>query len=199
MEVLGASDEVPEWRGKMTRQRHQNRRLPRTIAGALVTLLVLGLWVGAAHAEEEDVQHSLSLTFSPIHLLSPILQLTGELRLADKIGVAVILGAGAVTEDDKYYGVWEVGGQFRYYLFGTFIHGMTIGAEVGYMDDRGKLDSPMDSYVGLRAGAFVGYKLATNIGFTLDAQLGDQYVYITRKASDSCWQPIMNLKVGWSF
>jgi hypothetical protein len=57
----------------------------------------------------------------------------------------------------------------------------------------------MDSYVGVRAGAFVGYKLATNIGFTLDAQLGDQYVYTISEPGDSCWQPIMNLKVGWSF
>jgi len=177
-----------------------NRKLPKAATGVVTALLVLGLCGTAAHAEEgEDVQHSLSLTISPIHLLSPILQLTGEQRLADKIGVALILGAGAVTEDGEYYGVWEVGGQFRYYLFGTFVHGMTIGSEVGYINDGGELDSPMDSYVGVRAGAFVGYKLATNIGFTLDVQLGDQYVYTISEPSDSCWQPIMNLKVGWSF
>jgi hypothetical protein len=119
--------------------------------------------------------------------------------LADKIGVAAILGAGAVTENDNYYGVWEVGGQLRYYLFGTFIHGMTIGSEVGYIDDGGKLESPMSSYVGFRAGAFLGYKLSVNIGFTFIAELGGQYVYIIRKASDSCLQPIMNFKLGWSF
>jgi hypothetical protein len=162
-------------------------------------LLLPALWGDLAHAEEgEEVQHALSLTLSPFHLLNPILQVTGELRLADKVGVALVLARGAVTEENGYVAVWEVSGQGRYYLLGTFIHGLNTGVEVGVIGDGGKLDSPMDAYAGVHAGAFLGYKLATNIGFTLDAQLGDQYVYTVSKPRDSCWQPIMNLKLGWS-
>lgn len=42
---------------------------------------------------------SMSLTFSPLHLVLPILELTGEYRVNPKLGVAVILGGGKVTPE----------------------------------------------------------------------------------------------------
>ncbi len=173
------------------------RTLPGILAGALVVVLALGLLGDSALAADvDDVQHAASITISPLHLLNPILQVTGELRLDDAIGTAVILGAGRVTEDSRHYWAWEVGGQFRYYLFGSFTHGMMLGAEVGYVHVAGDLDDPMGYYAGVRMGAFAGYKIVTNCGFTFDAQLGDQYIMVTDKAE---WQPLINLKVGWSF
>lgn len=160
----------------------------------LVVLAVIASPVAANAAD--DVQHAVSITISPLHLLVPMLQVTGELRLDDKVGAAVILGAGQVTEDSRHYWAWEVGGQCRYYLFGSFIHGMTLGAEVGYVHIVGHLDDPMGYYAGVRIGAFAGYKIVTNSGFTFDAQLGDQYVMVSDRAE---WQPLMNFKVGWSF
>lgn len=171
-----------------------------TGAQALAVLCLIGLGAPAVQAaEQDDRQHAVSIMLSPIHLLSPIVQVTGEFRMADKLGLAAIIGGGAVTEDDKFYAVGEIGGQVRYYLLGTFIHGMTVGVEAAYLEDGGKLKSPMGAYAGLRGGAFLGYKLATNRGFTLDLGLGNQYVYTVSKPAESCWQPIMNLKLGWSF
>jgi hypothetical protein len=96
-------------------------RLPDLFTGAFAAALVLALLGDSALAADADhAHHAASITFSPLHLLQPFLQVTGELRLDDKIGAAAILGAGQVSEDSRRYGAWEVGGQFRYYLFGSF-------------------------------------------------------------------------------
>jgi hypothetical protein len=173
-------------------------RLPDLFTGAFAAALVLALLGDSALAADADhAHHAASITFSPLHLLQPFLQVTGELRLDDKIGAAAILGAGQVSEDSRRYGAWEVGGQFRYYLFGSFVHGMTLGAEVGYLHVPGRLEHPMDYCAGVRFGAFAGYKIATKVGFTFDAQLGDKYVVPSTGNSEH--QPIMNFTVGWSF
>ena len=164
---------------------------------SFITVLTIIAFSVAARAEDQAPQHKVSITISPFHLFSPVLHVTGELRLANKIGAAAILGAGLVSEEDKSYGTWEVGGQVRYYLLGSFIHGMMLGADAGYIHVAGKLNSPMAYYVGVRAGTFVGYKIATKIGFTLDVQYGPQYV--RESANNAEWQTLENLKVGWSF
>ena len=151
----------------------------------------------SVHAGEDASQHNVSITISPFHLLNPELHLTGELRLAAKMSAAAMLGAGMVTDDDKRYGIWEVGGQFRYYLPGSFIHGMMLGADVGYVDVNGQMEHPMAYYVGARAGAFLGYKITIKTGFTVEAQYGP--VYVRENANNSELQTLINLKVGWSF
>ena len=150
----------------------------------------------SVHAGEDTSQHNVSITISPFHLLNPELHLTGELRLAAKMSAAAMLGAGMVTDDDKRYGIWEVGGQFRYYLLGSFIHGMMLGADVGYVDVNGQMEHPMAYYVGARAGAFLGYKIAIKTGFTVEAQYGP--VYVRENANNSELQTLVNFKVGWS-
>ena len=150
----------------------------------------------SVHAGEDASQHNVSITISPFHLLNPELHLTGELRLAAKMSAAAMLGAGMVTDDDKRYGIWEVGGQFRYYLLDSFIHGMMLGADVGYVDVNGQMEHPMAYYVGARAGAFLGYKIAIKTGFTVEAQYGP--VYVRENADNSELQTLINFKVGWS-
>ena len=150
----------------------------------------------SVHAGEDASQHNVSITISPFHLLNPELHLTGELRLAAKMSAAAMLGAGMVTDDDKRYGIWEVGGQFRYYLLGSFIHGMMLGADVGYVDVNGQMEHPMAYYVGARAGAFLGYKITIKTGFTVEAQYGP--VYVRENADNSELQTLINFKVGWS-
>ncbi|MFH1230068.1 MAG: hypothetical protein V1709_01085 [Planctomycetota bacterium] len=152
----------------------------------------------AARAEDQAPWHKVSITISPFHLVNPVLQVTGELRLANKISAAAILGGGQVQdENDKSYGVWEVGGQFRYYLLGSFTHGLMLGADAGYIHVAGQLDSPIDYYVGIRTGIFVGYKIVTKRGFTFEVQIGPQYV--RKSANNTELQTLENLKVGWSF
>ncbi|MFH1707179.1 MAG: hypothetical protein ABIF71_04600 [Planctomycetota bacterium] len=161
---------------------------------ALLTIIAFSV---AARAGDQAPQPKVSITISPFHFVNPYLQVTGELRLADKIGAAAIVGGGMVSEENKSYGAWEVGGQFRYYLLGSFTHGLMLGADIGYMHIAGQLDNPMDYFVGVRAGAFAGYKIATKRGFTFDVQFGPQYV---RESADNAeWQTLTNLKVGWSF
>jgi hypothetical protein len=74
---------------------------------------------------------------------------------------------------------------------------MMLGADVGYIDVNGQMKNPMAYYVGARAGAFLGYKIATKIGFTAEAQIGP--VYVRENADNSELQTLLNLKLGWSF
>jgi hypothetical protein len=139
----------------------------------------------------------VSVTISPFHLLSPQLHVTGELRLAPKVSTAAMLGAGKVTDEGQTYRIWEIGGQLRYYLFGSFSHGMMLGVDVGYVDVNGQPESAMEMLVGTRAGGFLGYKRTLTGGFTAEVQLGPVYVWGYEDNSE--WQTLTNLKVGWSF
>ncbi len=61
---------------------------------------------------------------------------------------------------------------------------------------------------GFTVGAFLGYKIATRVGFTFEAHLGARYVVIEpaiRGASGASldgvntWLPLLQLNIGWSF
>ena len=192
------------------------RKTDGLILSFLVASSAFGLVPSEAQAQaapsdlaEDDAQHQFGITFSPVHLASPMIEITGEYRLADKMGVAVVVGVGRVKLDmvtssgtiDRFRTGIEGGAQFRYYLIGSFIHGMQLGAEVLYTYvDRDETDSVADGGDGFAVGPFIGYKIATNIGFTFDAQLGFQNV-----TTPSAWKdeknilPMVNLNVGWSF
>ncbi|MBW2700056.1 MAG: hypothetical protein JRF33_04485 [Deltaproteobacteria bacterium] len=163
------------------------------------------------------MQHSFSITLSPFHLVLPMGELTGEYRVTDKIAVAAILGVGQVktktvtvsgTREDSFFAI-DAGAQFRYYPVGNFIHGMQLGAEILFVYvNLNETDSTSASGTGLAIGPFVGYKIATNIGFTFDAQLGFDYLAVQGTASDSGisvtesdsrFGLLLNLNVGWSF
>ena len=164
----------------------------------LLTSLILLLTIFVSvRAREDAARYRMSITISPFHLFNPELHLTGELRLAPKISAAAMLGAGMVTDEGKSYGIWEAGGQFRYYLIGSFTHGLMLGADVGYIDVNGRMKNPMAYYVGARAGAFLGYKIALKNGFSVEAQYGPLYVW--ENADNSELQTLINFKVGWSF
>jgi hypothetical protein len=147
-----------------------------------------------------------ALTISPLHLISPILELTGEIRASDKIGVAVVAGAGKYSDTTNGVklsaSVYEAGAQFRYYVVGDFRHGMQLGAELLYLHLS---DSSLSAKgEGLAIGPFAGYKYTADIGFTVDTQLG--FERITARAasgssnvSDSDYIVLLNINVGWSF
>lgn len=147
-------------------------------------------------AESDDVQHETSITLSPIHLLVSMVELTGEQRLTDKMGVGLIFGGGVPGGHTAIEG----GGTFRFYPVGTFVHGMQLGAEVAYLRLIGGGAASGLAADGLAAGGFAGYKIASNVGFTFDAQLGAQYVAASSESrSKSEVGPLLNLNLGWSF
>lgn len=159
----------------------------------------------------------VALTISPLLLFLPIFELTGEVRLDQRVGVGLVAGYGKVTIDDPdvqggklTLDVVEAGAQFRYYVVGDFRHGMQLGAEALYLNVSGGAGTISAVADGLSLGPFVGYKFTSASGFTFDSQLGAARVGVaasaknsatTQKAnaSDSKWTLLLNLNVGWSF
>ena len=124
---------------------------------------------GAPPPPPEHPRRVFSLTISPIHLFLPVVELTGEARVHDKVGIALIAGAGKYT-DPNVTGisatVYEAGGQVRVYVIGDFRHGMQLGGELLYLhlnDDRIAISGE-----GLAVGPFLGYKIMIDAGFTFD-------------------------------
>jgi hypothetical protein len=153
---------------------------------------------------------TFSLTFSPLHLLLPVVELTGELRVHDKVGVALVVGAGKISDTVSNVkltaSVVEVGAQLRGYVVGDFRHGMQLGAEVLYLHLSTTDVSARGA--GVAVGPFLGYKYVAPIGFTVDVQLGVEYVAARATATDGSQSasnsnstviPLLNANVGWSF
>ena len=123
----------------------------------------------------------------------------------DKVGVALIAGAGKYS-DPNVSGisatVYEAGAQVRVYVIGDFRHGMQLGGELLYLhlaDTRLSVAGQ-----GVAVGPFLGYKIMIDAGFTIETQLG--FEYITARASSGTATaggktviPLLNVNVGWSF
>lgn len=167
---------------------------PLTIASLALSALFVSAPLGA---QETSPSRRVSITISPLHLLNPQLHVTGEVRLAPRLSTAAMLGGGNVTEEEETYRIWEIGGQVRYYVLGSFSHGMMLGADVGYVDVNGQPEGAMEMLVGTRAGGFLGYKRILKRGFTAEVQLGP--VYVWGNAGESEWQTLHGLKLGWSW
>lgn len=168
--------------------------------------------------EKKDEDRSVYLSFSPLHLILPVVELQGEVKLHRQIGVALIGGYGSVKAtssigENPRFTVWEVGGQFVGYPVGHFDHGMQLGVELLYAgvstDEKSGSVSVAGAANGLAVGPVVGYKLATKVGFSFNVQGGAEYVAMRAQASsnngqtasarDSAIIPVLNLNVGWSF
>lgn len=157
----------------------------------------------------------ISITMAPILLGLPLIELTAEYRVARKIGVSITVGAGKRSIEGSFGAKAngteiEAGAQFRYYAIGSFRHGMEVGVQL--LEEYVKFDEPLPANIvgvaagGFTAGGFLGYKIATGIGFTFEAQLGARYLVVepTVQGSGSFdgiekWQPLLHLNVGWSF
>jgi hypothetical protein len=156
---------------------------------------------------------TVSLTLSTIHLLLPVVELTGELRLGTKGGVALIAGGGWITDTASdgtkvTFRVWELGSQLRYYITGNFRRGMQVGAEVLYLHVNGSLADITGVGQGLALGPFFGWKTTSYVGFTFEVQGGVEIVTSGTKVTDSSgpstsssvdYIPLLNLNIGWSF
>lgn len=148
--------------------------------------------------------HQVSLTFSPVHLLLAMGEVTGEFRAHEKVGVAGTIGLG---KPSGFLAV-EGGASGRWYPLGDFDHGMQVGAEVQYLALMGEVSGIEASGSGLTMGPFLGYKIAAKFGLTFEIQTGAQYSFVsaqasghgqTETASESDIGVLLNLQLGWSF
>ncbi len=162
-----------------------------------------------------DQESHLSLTISPIHLVLPLLELTGEYAITPQLGFALIGGFGSYEFDSTTTGtLWEIGGSLRYYALGDFEHGMQVGAEVSHLGlSVDTNESGLDlsaSGAGTSLGGFLGYKFIAAIGFTIDIQVGYEIGFISAEVSSSDGTNpqgdeettegvLLNLNAGWSF
>ena len=89
----------------------------------LACLLALLVLPSVAQAKDDN-ERKVSVTVSPLHLVVPMVELTGEFRLDDKVGLAAIGGVGSSAG----VALWELGGQARYYFLGDFADGLLVGA-----------------------------------------------------------------------
>jgi hypothetical protein len=169
---------------------------------ALTVMILLLVLSSTAHAEDTQ---KVTVTWSPIHLVLPVVELEAEFSPAPHVGGAVILGAGQVSNESETITatVYEAGLQFNYYFMDNF-SGLHAGAEVVYAHVGGVDQDATATGLGLSAGPYGGYKLLTSIGFTFVAQLGAQVVHIsaensTDMKSENKVGVLLNLNIGWSF
>ena len=186
----------------------------------LATLVSLSLAAATARAATDlDLEakahprRTVSITLSPIHLFLPVVELTGEWRAMNKLGIAVVAGGGKVKPDNALTGdpsiaVWEAGASVRYYVLGDFRHGMQLGGEAIYMHASTSNQNVRVAAEGFSLGGFAGYKVMADAGFTFDAQLGYQVIGVGASGTDgqssaadsrSTSGVLLNLNVGWSF
>jgi hypothetical protein len=170
----------------------------------LASLVLLGS-VSLAHAQDapEKPLHA-SITFSPVHLVLPFAELTAEINVAPKVGVALIGGVGSVRPEnsDQRIAVFEAGISPRYYVWGNFRQGIELGVEAVYLHGSGETQFMSTATAeGLAIGPYAGYKWVSSIGLTLEAQLGASYLTLRGDVSDDTknYAVLLNLQVGWSF
>jgi hypothetical protein len=165
-------------------------------------------------AEPPATRH-VSLALSPVHLLIGMVEVTGEVRLTERVSVALIGGLGRMQ--GVYAGcptllctvtvrVYEVGAQGRWYL-GNFDRGLHLGVEASYLKVDAT-DATIDvkaTVEGLTVGPFVGWKWVGSAGFTFDLQGGLQLLVLPASSSGTSSKketsalPLLNANLGWSF
>ncbi len=178
--------------------------------GPLAALACL-LAAPAAGVAADGAPRDLSLTVDVVGLVpfrfftggdSEVVELLGEWRLTDKLGVAGLLGGGAAWGPGYALPVFGVGAQALYYPVGRFDHGMQLGLEAH--------DGPLLAGVGptgrpltendLLLAPVVGYKLATAPGFTLDLQGGVGWQLLLGGTAVTTGLGVdLRLNVGWTF
>lgn len=198
---------------------HGHLRLRRQgRAGWALIAACLLCWPGVASAvDDEPPVRDWAATFSPVHLIFPVGEISLERRIGDDFSAAVIAGVGQINvrfEDGVTGGLlaWELGAQGRWYLLGSFQEGLHLGAELLYLRLIGEEFSEGDVTAASDAtmvGPLIGYKLVTDLGFTLDAQAGGQVAWLRGDLRSSSGErdsgaevilvPLLNLNIGWSF
>ncbi len=156
-------------------------------------------WVDEAPGSDENSLHYVSLTFSAARAVASLYEVTGEVRLGERIGLAALAGFGSLDAKHPSYPQTihlsgrELGAQARIYVIGDFDHGLMLGGELLRIWAEASPTRVNDSVTinGMRyegtallsgegtltgVGAFIGYKVTAGFGLTFDAKLGWQKV-----------------------
>jgi hypothetical protein len=172
----------------------------------------------AAPLEPQKPTRYVSLTISPLHLLSPILELQVEGMVTPHLGLAAIGGYGSIkataansTLENTSFTAYELGMQVVGYPLQDF-SSLQLGAELLWLKiDTDSLEGReiSGSAGGIAVGPLIGYKLLTSGGFTFFAQGGFEYIVAKADVADtqgntgheeaSTFIPLLNLNIGWSF
>lgn len=149
-----------------------------------------------------DRQHRVSVTLSPFHLMLLMVELTGEFRVRDRLGAAAVVGVGLLPGPVAL----ELGGQVHYYLLGSFMHGLQVGGEVLMVTVPGSSSVRVVDLTVL-VSPYLGYKIATELGFTFQLQAGPSMALVGSSSTfglqtSSATHTVglmANLNLGWSF
>jgi len=166
------------------------------------------------HSQAQE-EKTIAITNSPFHLFLPFFELTAEMAIDEKISAAAILGYGGPSFENSSgesitVPIIELGGQFRYYLIGSFDKGWLIGLEALYIGAfPPENEGVTASANGLSIGPFVGYKKTASFGLVFDINLGYAKLLLQAKAKDQFGNeietsiednlPILNINFGWAF
>lgn len=175
----------------------------RSALSALATAALVLAAAAPARAEppapDERPERRWSVTSNVIYLVLPVVNASAELRLGDSTSVAGRLGIGRVTIDvplggDTTNTVFEIGGEARYYLLGSFRSGLFAGGDVRFTDaGSGAL---LNVEQALAVGPEIGYKHTFTLGLTLELRGGAQIAF---GEADNPVVPLVSLGAGWSF
>ena len=166
----------------------------------------------------ESLGPFLSVTFSPLHLVSPIFEAQIEGKLVPHFGAALIAGIGSIKSGattsglaEQKFSAYELGGQLVGYPLEPF-ESLQLGAEVLWIKVSTETINGQQITAnagGVAIGPLLGYKLITHVGFTFFAQGGFEYLVVKADAADtqgntatakqSAVIPLLNLNIGWSF
>ncbi len=196
------------------------------IVATVLSLTVADLQAATGDSEPDRAAAgtpSLTATLSTLNLTRPLrssgevtyspeFQMLAEFNITDRFGVAGLVSYGRTTLEARDTDAraaadeFAVGVQGLLYPFGAFGHGMQLGLQFRHPwttmhtlagDPDWKSRTTLVDGMGL-----VGYKIATPIGFTFNAQLGAG-AEMTSISENDPWtlEPVsmFNLNVGWSF
>lgn len=164
-------------------------------------------------ADEQDIQgKEYSLSFSPLHFIYPMFRLTAEMKVDEKLGVALIGGSGRLEGEivSGKLSVNELGAQLNYYYDDGFNRGGHFGVEVvdkvvDYSDPSSSSSARSSSI-----GVYYGHKYLGQSGFTFISQIGYQkyreiIISSSTLSGDSVYAGqdtsgvLLNLNMGYSF
>ncbi|HUS32354.1 MAG TPA: hypothetical protein VMZ53_27830 [Kofleriaceae bacterium] len=186
------------------------RILPFTILGSIFFALTAGHTRAdeiSAHETSAREQPHVAITVSPLHMFVPMAELTVEARVAPKVGVAAIGGAGTyrTMDTNDRISLIEAGASARYYAAGSFRTGLQLGFEALYVHAFTNASNIDVKAAGLALSPFAGYKWTHSSGLTLEGELGVSYMVARAEAATGqmaerkAYGPMLNLQVGYSF
>ena len=145
---------------------------------------------------------SFSVTLNTQQLLDTFGECRVEYALSPQWSLSGIGGFGRETSEYQF----DVGAQQRYYIFGDFTGGFSIGGQFVYLHILHKDQHDHVTAHLFYPSVFSGAKYVFDIGFTLDALLGMTYTtaVINNQRQSSVittgeWDPLIAFNLGWSF